>query len=84
MPSVLQVCKNEEDEEGKEVALAVSLSPASRLSRNEKLTFRPFGVWQTLESLILKCPTEITPFINSILAVGVELVAYDPVRRLLP
>ena len=28
---------------------------------------------------MLKCPTEITPFITTILSVAVELVAYDPV-----
>lgn len=35
---------------------------------------------QTLESLVLRCPTEVTPFISEIMGVATESVAYDPVR----
>jgi len=27
---------------------------------------------------VLRCPTEITPFLTSVLSVGVELIKYDP------
>lgn len=46
------------------------------------LTVRELLAEQTLEILILKCPTEITPFINQILQVSSTLVVFDPVRLL--
>ncbi|KIJ45062.1 hypothetical protein M422DRAFT_167119 [Sphaerobolus stellatus SS14] len=33
---------------------------------------------QTLEALVLRCPTEVTPFLNQIISVGVTLIKYDP------
>lgn len=35
---------------------------------------------QTLEALVLRCPTEVTPFLSSIIQTGVVYIKYDPVR----
>lgn len=37
---------------------------------------------QTLEALVLKCPTEVAPSMLEILEVGTTLLKYDPVRLL--
>ena len=34
---------------------------------------------QALETLVLRCPSEITPFLSSIITVGLEMIKYDPV-----
>jgi cullin-associated NEDD8-dissociated protein 1 len=36
------------------------------------------GVLLTLESLVLKCPTETGPFITQIVEAGTSLIKYDP------
>lgn len=36
------------------------------------------GVLLTLETLVLKCPTETGPFINQIVDAGTSLIKYDP------
>ncbi|KAH9911655.1 TIP120-domain-containing protein [Fomitopsis serialis] len=33
---------------------------------------------QALEALVLRCPTEITPFLSSIIHVGTQFIKYDP------
>ena len=38
------------------------------------------GALQALETTVLRCPSEVTPFINAIIAVGVQFIKYDPVR----
>lgn len=35
--------------------------------------------FQTLESLVLKCPAEVGPSISQIVELGVTLIKYDPV-----
>lgn len=91
MPSVLEVCKADEDEddeaaEAREVGLQVRFFLLfQRLGARPGeglLTVRELLAEQTLEILILKCPTEITPFINQILQVSSTLVVFDPVRLL--
>jgi cullin-associated NEDD8-dissociated protein 1 len=34
---------------------------------------------QALEALVLKCPTEITPFLTNIIQAGTQFIKYDPV-----
>lgn len=41
-------------------------------------------VIQTLEALVLKCPTEVSPFILEIVEIGTTSIKYDPVRSLPP
>lgn len=36
---------------------------------------------QSLEALVLKCPTEIAPFFTQIVEAGVSLLKHDPVSR---
>ncbi|KDQ17665.1 hypothetical protein BOTBODRAFT_172104 [Botryobasidium botryosum FD-172 SS1] len=36
------------------------------------------GALQALETIVLKCPTEVTPFVAPIITVGSELIKYDP------
>ncbi|KAG8930309.1 hypothetical protein FRC03_000633 [Tulasnella sp. 419] len=36
------------------------------------------GCMQSLEALVLRCPTEVTPYLNSIISLGNELIKYDP------
>jgi cullin-associated NEDD8-dissociated protein 1 len=38
------------------------------------------GALQALETLVYRCPTEITPFITSITSTAIQLIKYDPVR----
>ncbi|KAF8525252.1 armadillo-type protein [Hysterangium stoloniferum] len=33
---------------------------------------------QALETLVLRCPSEITPFLNQTISIGVTLIKYDP------
>jgi hypothetical protein len=33
---------------------------------------------QTLESFVLRCPTEIAPFVHEIMNISLEYVKYDP------
>ncbi|PWN51713.1 TIP120-domain-containing protein [Violaceomyces palustris] len=33
---------------------------------------------QTMESILLKCPTEVTPFVNAIIESGLKLIKHDP------
>ena len=33
---------------------------------------------QSLESFVLRCPTEITPYINEIIELGLTYLKYDP------
>ena len=35
---------------------------------------------QALEALVLRCPTEITPFLTGIIQAGTQFIKYDPVR----
>jgi len=37
------------------------------------------GITQTLETLVVRCPTEITPFLTQITARAAALLKYDPV-----
>ena len=37
------------------------------------------GVLQALETIAYKCPTELSPFLNPSLALGTQLIKYDPV-----
>lgn len=39
------------------------------------------GCLQTLETLVLRCPSEITPSLPAVLAIATELVKYDQVRN---
>ena len=34
---------------------------------------------KALEALVLRCPTEITPFLGSIIQIGNQYIKYDPV-----
>ncbi len=36
-------------------------------------------VLKALEALVLRCPSEITPFLGSIIQVGNQYIKYDPV-----
>ena len=38
------------------------------------------GCLQALEVLLLRCPSEITPYLSSIIQVGNQFIKYDPVR----
>lgn len=85
MPSIIDVCKADEDEaegaeEAREVGLQVRLSSSHLSPSGRMLNSSQLGRRQTLETLMLRCPTEITPFINQILQVSTNLVSYDPVR----
>lgn len=33
---------------------------------------------QALEALVLRCPTEVTPFLSSVVSVGCQFIKYDP------
>ena len=35
---------------------------------------------QALDALVLKCPTEITPFLGNVIQCGTQFIKYDPVR----
>lgn len=35
---------------------------------------------QALEALVLKCPTEVTPFLGNVIQSGTQFIKYDPVR----
>lgn len=37
------------------------------------------GSLQALEALLLRCPTEITPYLSSITQAGNQFIKYDPV-----
>ena len=37
---------------------------------------------KALEALVLRCPSEITPFLGSIIQVGNQYIKYDPVSPL--
>ena len=37
------------------------------------------GSLQALEALLLRCPTEITPYLSSIIQAGNQFIKYDPV-----
>lgn len=32
-----------------------------------------------METLVLRCPTEVTPFLSKIVATALEYIKYDPV-----
>ena len=38
------------------------------------------GRLQALEALVLRCPTEITPYLSPIIQAGVQFIKHDPVR----
>ena len=40
------------------------------------------GSLQALEAFVLKCPSEIPPFLGSIIGLSVQLIKYDPVSKL--
>lgn len=39
------------------------------------------GALQTLETVVLRCPTEVSPYLDQVLSVSAEKVKYDPVCR---
>ncbi|KAJ7596512.1 armadillo-type protein [Mycena floridula] len=36
------------------------------------------GTLQALESLVLRCPSEITPYLSSIIQIGIQFIKFDP------
>lgn len=71
---ILAQCQNEEDTEAVEGALSVC-----DLIRADALT--SLTQVQALEVLVLRCPTEVSFEISAIVQRSLELVKYDPVRR---
>lgn len=69
---ILSQCEDVEDTEAVEGALFVSLL---RSSNSVDWSLIP----QTLEVLVLRCPTEITTAVLPIMDKALELVKYDPV-----
>lgn len=40
------------------------------------------GCLQALETLLLRCPTEVAPYVTSITQAGNQFIKYDPVSAL--
>lgn len=73
---ILSQTKNEEDVETVEAALTVCLF----------LHFQgiaPLTLYQALEALVLRCPSEMFPHVSAITQRSLMLVKYDPVSFLI-
>ena len=74
-PGVLEAAAREDDEL-REYALQVGLLGFAVGVRADFVLV----LLQALEVFILRCPTEVTPFLPQIIQVGVKYIKYDPVR----
>jgi cullin-associated NEDD8-dissociated protein 1 len=72
LPGLLRAVQKD-DEELREGSLQV------RFARKHGIFSGLILVIQALETLVLKCPTEVTSFLPSIIQVGTQLVKFDPV-----
>jgi cullin-associated NEDD8-dissociated protein 1 len=71
VPSILDL-SSRDDDELRESCLQVSSCRSHELFDAQHNT-------QTLEVLVLRCPTEMLQFIPGVITLGTQLIKYDPV-----
>lgn len=79
VPGILSLSEATEEEDALEASMTVSRR-GSTFATVDWLTRLAPCDRQTLEILVVRCPTEITPFLTQITARASGLLKYDPVR----